>query len=209
MILLFYHVVMNYNGILKLDRQAVEGVDRFLHMRFSVRSLKLLQFIGKSPADGINYSSISNNLGITKYKAEKFLALLENSFLIKRVFPKGTNVLKEPKVLMELPYRLLYRSYSECIGELREDFFMEAMQQYGVDFSYVKTTRGKKIPDFIINLQNQTLVVEVGGKGKSRTQFKDVEYDSKVVLYHSVGEGSNPRHPQPGSSVPLNCIGFV
>ena len=169
---------------------------------------KILQFIGRSPVDGINYSSISKNLGITKYKAEKFLTLLEDGFLIKRVFPEGTNVLKEPKVLMELPYRLLYRQYSECIGELREDFFAEAMQQHGVDFSYAKSTRGKKTPDYIIDLRGQTAVLEIGGKGKGRSQFKGVDYDTKIVLYHSIGDGGPARRPVPGTTVPLHCIGF-
>jgi len=170
---------------------------------------KLMQFLGKAPLDGINYSSVSKNLGITKYKAEKFLAVLEKSFLIKRIFPKGTNVLKEPKILMELPYRLLFRPYTECIGELREDFFAEAMEQHGIDFTYAKTTRGKKTPDYVINFKNKTLVVEIGGKGKGRTQFKEVDYDTKIVLYHSSVESSTGRRPKPGLSVPLHCIGFA
>ncbi|MFW5727070.1 MAG: ATP-binding protein [Spirochaetia bacterium] len=169
---------------------------------------KILQFIGRSPVDGINYSSVSKNVGISKYKAEKFLTLLEKGFVIKRVFPEGTNVLKEPKVLMELPYRLLYKSFSECIGELREDFFAAALQQHGLSFSYAKTTRGQKTPDYLINLQGKTAVVEIGGKGKGRTQFKGVDYDTKIMLYHSIGEDGYSRRPVPGSSVPLHCISF-
>jgi hypothetical protein len=37
--------------------------------------------------------------------------------------PKGTNVLKEPKVLMFLPFRLLYSELQQCLGAIREDFF--------------------------------------------------------------------------------------
>jgi len=33
---------------------------------------KTLKFIGTSSVDGINYSSISRNVGITKYKAKLF-----------------------------------------------------------------------------------------------------------------------------------------
>ena len=35
---------------------------------------KILQFICRSPVDGINYSSVSKNLGISKYKADTFVA---------------------------------------------------------------------------------------------------------------------------------------
>ena len=31
---------------------------------------KTMQFIGRSEVDGINYTSLSKNIGITKYKAE-------------------------------------------------------------------------------------------------------------------------------------------
>jgi predicted AAA+ superfamily ATPase len=68
---------------------------------------KTLEFIGKSEVDGINFSSISKNLGITKYKAELFVTLLAQAFILNPVYPLGTNVLKEPKVLMFLPFRLL------------------------------------------------------------------------------------------------------
>ena len=84
---------------------------------------KTLQFIGSSPIDGINYSSVSRNVGITKYKAEKFLGYLERSFLVTRVFPAGTNVLKEPKVVMQPPFRLLYTPPERAIGAMREDSY--------------------------------------------------------------------------------------
>ena len=170
---------------------------------------KTLTFIGKSPIDGINYSSISRNIGITKYKAEKYLSLLEKSFLVKQVFPKGTNVLREPKVFIELPYRLAYREYEACIGELREDFFALAALQHGIDFSYVKTTRGKKTPDFIVEIEDKNVVIEIGGPGKGRTQFKGVSYDQKIVLFHSTSGRQKDFRPNPGSFVPLHCLGFA
>lgn len=177
---------------------------------------KALSFIGKSPIDGINYSSVAHNTGITKYKAEKYLKLLQQSFIIFIVFPKGTNVLKEPKIFMELPYRLLFRAYDECMGELREDFFALAMQQHYTRFSYLKTNRGQKTPDFLIDGKEidgsaSSLVIEVGGKGKGRNQFKGVEYDRKVVFFHQGGKnrepGSTPDY-QAGKRVPLHIIGF-
>ena len=88
----------------------------------------MLSFIGKSETEGINYSSIARNCGITRYKAEQYVNLLEKAFILHQVFPKGTNVLKEPKILMSLPYRLLYTEFKENLGALREDFFVEMMR---------------------------------------------------------------------------------
>ncbi|MDP2913692.1 MAG: hypothetical protein Q8N91_06800 [Candidatus Omnitrophota bacterium] len=74
--------------------------------------------------DGINYSSAAQNVHIMKYKAEQYIALLERAFVLHRVFPMGSNVMKEPKIVMALPYRLLYKPLNEAIGGLREDFFV-------------------------------------------------------------------------------------
>ena len=45
--------------------------------------------IGYSSVDGINYSSISSNLKITKYKAESYIGLLKNAFVLQR---EGNNL---------------------------------------------------------------------------------------------------------------------
>ena len=164
---------------------------------------KMMSFIGRSPLDGINYSTVAANLGITKYKAQKYMELLERSFLLYRVFPHGTNVLKEPKVFLELPYRLAFRSYQESLGAIREDYTTLALRQHGAEFEYAKSTRGAKTPDFVLSLGESKVVLEVGGKSKGRSQFKSLDYDRKVVAYQG-----NDRLPDPGSSVPLHTLGF-
>lgn len=52
-------------------------------------------------------------------------------------------------------------------------------------------------------VNDRPVIVEVGGRGKGRSQFKGLAYDRKVVLYH--GEG----HPEAGRQVPLHCLGFA
>lgn len=146
---------------------------------------KLVAFIGNSSIDGINYSTISNNLGITKYKAEQYVTILTHSFILFQVFPKGTNVLKEPKILMQLPYRLLYKPYQDTIGGIREDFVVSALMNQNFQINYLKSNRGEKTPDFLINYNNAAIVVEVGGKGKGRTQFKGIACEKKLIFTHS------------------------
>jgi predicted AAA+ superfamily ATPase len=145
---------------------------------------RLLRFVGRSSVDGINYSSLSRNLGITKYKAEQYVGCLEKAFILHRIFPAGTNVLREPKVLMTPSVRLLYRDVEDAIGGLREDYFSEALKQAGIRFRYLKSTRGAKTPDFLIEDSPERLVVEIGGPGKGREQFKGVQIDCKLVFAH-------------------------
>jgi predicted AAA+ superfamily ATPase len=162
---------------------------------------RLLRFIGRSAVDGINYSSLSRNLGITKYKAEQYIGCLERAFILHQVFPAGTNVLREPKILMAPPTRLLYRDYEDAVGGLREDFFVEAMKQAGIRFQYLKSTRGAKTPDFLIEDTPSRLAVEIGGRGKGREQFKGVKIDRKLVFAHSPAP---ERH-----RLPLFLLGYL
>lgn len=184
-------------------RSDIPACDRQLTVDDLTNIERALTFVGRSPIDGVNYSSVGRNLGITKYAAERYVSALERAFLLRRAIPAGTNVLREPKVFLEPPYRLLYRPWEECVGALREDFFALAMAQHETGFRYAKTTRGAKTPDFLVTLDGRDYVIEVGGRGKGRTQFKGLDYDRKVVLFH----GGDRSH-EPGRSVPLHCIGF-
>lgn len=142
---------------------------------------KLVRFIGLSGVDGINYSSVSQNIQITKYKAEQYITLLEQAFILQQVFPTGTNVLREPKIVMALPYRLLFRPLDEAIGGLREDFFLEAMRALDKKVFYLKSMRGQKTPDYLVK-DTENMVFEIGGKSKGRSQFKGVEVKRKIIL---------------------------
>jgi predicted AAA+ superfamily ATPase len=125
-----------------------------------------LKFIGKSEIDGINYSSISKNIGITKYKVKQFVEIFEKAFLLNVIYPIGTNVKKEPKIILTPPIRLLYRDYEDCIGGLREDFAVQMLKEKGFNLYYLKGPKGEKRPDYLIEIDDKKIVIEIGGKGK-------------------------------------------
>ena len=162
---------------------------------------RLIAFIGSSEVDGINYSSLSSNLGITKYKAEQYVSAFENAFILQRLFPAGTNVLREPKILLMPPVRMLYRPMDKARGGLREDFFVFAMRQAGHSLSYLKSTQGQKTPDFLLEHKNRKLVFEIGGKGKGRRQFKGVQTDRKIILAENAAFSKD--------KLPLHLMGFM
>jgi predicted AAA+ superfamily ATPase len=141
---------------------------------------KTVKFVALSSVDGINYSSIARNLGITKYKAEQYVFLLEQAFIMQVIMPEGTNVLKEPKILLSLPYRLLYQDFNFALGGLREEFLVQTCKMFGKDISYLKSTIGTKTPDYILHDLN--VVLEIGGKGKGRSQFKGVKKIKKKII---------------------------
>jgi len=161
---------------------------------------KMVRFIGSSPPDGINYSSLSNNLKITKYKAEQYVHLLEQAYIVKCVMPVGTNVMKEPKILLRLPYRLLFQPFESAIGALREEFFAEMMICKGISFNYLKSTRGAKTPDYLVQSGDEEYVIEIGGSGKGREQFKGFAGKKNLILSHG--------NEITGIKRPLFMIGF-
>ncbi len=154
---------------------------------------KALTFIGRSAVDGINPTTISRNLGITRYKAIEYVDLLSKAFILIPVAPAGTNVLREPKILMQVPYRLLFGSWDDALGALREDFFATAMSMAGLPFHYLKSTTGRKTPDFLLTTESGDWVVEIGGPGKGRTQFKGVRVERKMVLAHDTDARRNSK----------------
>ena len=153
---------------------------------------RIIRFIGRSGVDGINPTSVAKNCGLPRSKAEKYIKILEKSFLLQQVWPlssSSSNVLKEAKILMIPPFRQVFISSEELldsphiIGGLREDYVAWSLQRSGIEFTYLKSTRGKKCPDFLVEINNKKYIIEVGGKNKGRSQFKGLSEDvPKVIL---------------------------
>lgn len=58
------------------------------------------------------------------------------------------------------------------------------MKQAGITFEYLKSTRGAKTPDYLIEDASGKLAVEIGGPCKGCQQFKGVHVDRKIVFAH-------------------------
>ncbi len=83
---------------------------------------------------------------------------------------------------MNLPSRLLYKEYDEAIGGLLEDFFVESMKISGYKINYLKTSKGKKPPDYLIDDNETKYIIEVGGKGKGIQQFKGIDMGKSIIF---------------------------
>ncbi len=68
-------------------------------------------------------------------------------------------------------------------------------------FSYLKSTRGQKTPDYLVDHEGEQLVIEIGGQGKGRAQFKGVIPGRKLLLIHSDGSDGMRR--------PLFLLGYL
>lgn len=187
--------------VLRTQRVTMEDIDM---MR------KMVIFISRSPGvDGISYSSLSKNLAITKYKANLYSELLEKAFVVVRVKPYGTSVNKEPKILLMPPFRLLERSYADAIGGLREDYFVMAWKSIVGEklnsLAYLKSERGAKTPDFVVEIDGTEVVLEIGGASKSFTQFKDFKSKAKKIILAQDAAAISTSDLK----IPLHALGFL
>ena len=89
----------------QLVKQVAEKIiekDLFYHgnlTRSDIEGMKnIINFIANTPISDINYSILSKNIGITKYKAKQYVDYLEKGYLLKSIFPFSSNVIKEPKL---------------------------------------------------------------------------------------------------------------
>lgn len=166
----------------------------------NIRSVLL--FLSRAGVEGCSYSSVSRNIGITKYKAQQYLELMQSASLIKIVLPYGSNVLPEPKILFAPALRVNLAQGSDqdrLIGTIREEFFIHHLTGAGFIVNYLKSMRGVKLPDYIVFHGERKIIFEIGGAGKGPSQFKGIDVKEKYIL------------TQPGSSrgIPLILTGFL
>ncbi|NTV83157.1 MAG: ATP-binding protein [Bacteroidales bacterium] len=162
----------------------------------------VLLFVARAGIEGCGFSSISRNTGITKYKAQQYIGMMEQASLLKIVLPYGANVTPEPKIMLAPALRAnLAQGVDEdrLTGAMREEFFIHHITGAGLTVNYLKSMRGQKLPDYMLFFKNQKLIIEIGGAGKGASQFKGIEGKEKLILN------------QPGSpnGIPLILFGFL
>lgn len=162
-----------------------------------------LKFLASIPGGDISLTALAQNMKVNYYKMSFLIELLEKAFLIHRVFPLGKNVLKEPKILFNLPFRVyLQPTENKQLGSLKEDFLITMTKSLGISAYYLKTKRGRKTPDFYLELPQGKIIIEVGGKKKGFSQFKNIDQGvmKKIATY--------PFQPKP-NAIPLYLFGLT
>lgn len=157
----------------------------------------MLEFISNSNIDDMSYTNIAKNIGISKYGAIKYIGALEKAFVLNVVKPIGSNVIKEPKIMLVPPFRFCYlknKELKEVIGQLREEFFVESAKINNIEIYYLKGNRGEKKPDYVATINKTKYVFEIGGKNKTRTQIIKDKSENKYILTQPANI-TNPYRP--------------
>ncbi len=127
---------------------------------FSVEDLDSLQrfvrFLAINAGGSINYSSISNVVGVSFKTIKKYLNALEATYIIKRVVPFYTNKNKElsknPKVyFIDTGMRnAIIGEFRDIDGQIFENYVFSELLKMGFEPKYWRTKSGAEI-DFVVN----------------------------------------------------------
>ncbi len=131
---------------------------------------KLLEALAFQSGNLLNITELSNTSRIAKQTIEKYLFIMENTYIIKLVRPYSRNIRSElfkiPKIyfydtgIMQMLW--LKTLQREIIGNVFETgIFMELVKKYGKDYVFYWRTKDKKEIDFILKRKDRLLPIEV------------------------------------------------
>jgi predicted AAA+ superfamily ATPase len=131
---------------------------------------KLVEALASQGAQLLNVAELSNTTKLAKATVEKYLMILENTYIIRLVRPYSRNLRAElfklPKIffhdtgLMQMLW--LKGLQKELIGNVFETcIFSELVKKYGKDAVYHWRTADRKEIDFILKRKDAVLPVEV------------------------------------------------
>lgn len=189
-----------YEKILQIiDKTIYEDIANFYNLKtVNLQHFrKLLNFLASIPPGTSSVHNISKNLSIDDKTTFNYLLNLQETGLINLIYPAeaGNASLRRPEKIFLNNTNLQYALEGNLnaavdIGSIRELFFVQSSQNAGIKVFH------NKIGDYQID----SVVFEIGGKNKTRTQIKN-EPNSYLVkddlLLSSRGE------------IPLLYFGFL
>jgi len=130
---------------------------------------RLLELLASQSGNLLNIAELSNTCGLARDTIERYLLILEQTFILRLVRPFSRNIrselFKTPKVffydtgLMQMLW--LKRLQKELLGSVFEtSVFTELVKQYGPDQVHYWRTQDKKEIDFVVKLPEAYLPVE-------------------------------------------------
>ncbi|MFC1522703.1 ATP-binding protein [Elusimicrobiota bacterium] len=142
------------------DLAAIRDVDKFN---------RLVEMLASQSGKLLNVAEVSNTCNIAKQTVERYLFILENTYVIKLVKPFSGNLRSE---LFKMPKIFFYDSglmqmlwlkglQKEIMGNVFETaVFSELVKKYSKDSVFHWRTMDKKEIDFILKIKNEILPIE-------------------------------------------------
>ena len=156
--------------------------------------LRILSF---NDSQMLTISNVANDSGISFYKADSYLGIIENTYIASRVYPYyssiSSSIKKTPKVyFFDLGLRnaildnLLPYENRDDNGKLAENFVFSELIRLRKKVKYWRTKSGAEM-DFLIEENNEIIPIEVkiGGSkaiGKSFYSFLETYRPKRAIV---------------------------
>ncbi|MFQ5901727.1 MAG: ATP-binding protein, partial [Thermodesulfobacteriota bacterium] len=142
----------------------------FLNIRNPGKLNNLLKVLAAQSSGLININELSNTLGLSRKTIDEYLFLLENTYIIRRLYPFHRNIRSElskmPKIFIEdtgIMNLLIHGIFSTVVsGELLETSVFSNLRK-NIDIEnlhYWRTNKGQEV-DFIITSEKGLVPIEV------------------------------------------------
>ena len=165
------------------DLADVKDIDKFN---------KLLEALASQSGQQLNVAELSNTTRIAKQTAEKYLFIMENTYIVRLVRPFSQNIRSE---LFKLPKIYFYDTglmqmlwlkgvQKEIIGNVYETgIFAELIKKYTRDAVFYWRTKDRKEIDFILRTKNKILPIE------AKLNFE--QFNDSAIRYFNKHYGIN------------------
>ena len=165
------------------DLADVKDIDKFN---------KLLEALASQSGQQLNVAELSNTTRIAKQTAEKYLFIMENTYIVRLVRPFSQNIRSE---LFKLPKIYFYDTglmqmlwlkglQKEIIGNVYETgIFAELIKRYTKDAVFYWRTKDRKEIDFILRIKNKILPIE------AKLNFE--QFNDSAIRYFNKHYGIN------------------
>lgn len=173
-----YPKIVLTNEIYKKEKYLQQIIDTYI--KKDIRDLaeikdiskfnKLLEALSFQSGNLLNVTELSNTCNIAKQTVEKYLFILENTYILKLVRPYSKNIRSELFKIAKIYFydtglmQMLWLKglQKEIIGNVFETaVFSELVKNYGKDKIFYWRTTDKKEIDFILRVKNRILPIEV------------------------------------------------
>lgn len=153
-----------------IDTYVKKDIRDLAHVKDIEKFNKLLEVLASQSGQLLNIAEISNTTKISKQTIEKYLFIMENTYILKLIRPFSRNIRSE---LFKLPKIYFYDTglmqmlwlkglQKELIGNVFETgIFAELVKKYTQDAVFYWRTKDKKEIDFILKIRTTLLPIEV------------------------------------------------
>ena len=147
-----------------------KDIAQFFHIENINKFNNLIRILCHQAAELLNKSEIANTIGIHLKTLEKYINLLQGTFIITLLHPYFTNIRKElskmPKIFINdtgiIKYytNFEYYEYGLIDGLLIENFVFTQMKTKDIEMNYYRTISKSEI-DFILKKDSSVIPAEV------------------------------------------------